>query len=170
MLHYRIGDATDPKTSGPALICHICNDKGLWGSGFVVSVSKKDDTPEHMYKHWHRREGKDLTLGEVQICPYTNGNYVANMICQHDVASINNVPPIRYEALEQALKSVFYHAKENGLVVCMPRIGAVRSGGDWSKIEKIIKEAMGDGEAYVYTLPQEKNKWPQQYESDASDE
>jgi hypothetical protein len=52
----------------------------------------------------------------------------------------------------------------------MPRIGAVRSGGDWSKIEKIIKEAMGDGEAYVYTLPQEKNKWPQQYESDASDE
>jgi len=169
MLHYLIGDATTPIKT-PALIAHTVNDKNRWGSGFVVAVSKEDRRPEEMYHRWHKKEGgKDLPLGAVQVCPFTNGNLIANMVAQHDTKPINGVPPVRYDALRQALKSVFYHAKENDLTVAMPRVCAVRSGGDWDKVEGIIKEEMGDIETYVYTLPNEKNQWPQKYENEDTD-
>ena len=45
----------------------------------------------------------------------------------------------------------------------MPRIGAVRSGGDWDKIEKIIKK-YATVETYIYTLENEKNMWECEYE------
>jgi O-acetyl-ADP-ribose deacetylase (regulator of RNase III) len=159
MLHYLIGDATEP-TQKPALICHVCNDKGRWGSGFVVAVSKKNDAPQKLYESWHKECGGDLPLGSVQTAPYTEGCTVANMVGQHDTKPINGEPPIRYKALRQALKSVYHYAGQNNLTVHMPRIGAQRSGGDWVKIQKIIKEEMGDIETYVYTLSNEVNKWP----------
>jgi len=171
MLHYLIGDATEPvDTQKPALICHVCNDKGRWGSGFVIAISKKDKRPEEMYLQWHKEGDKDLPLGSTQICSFTDGNYIANMIGQHDTRTINGVPPIRYEALERALKSVYHHAHENGMTVHMPRIGAVRSGGDWTKIEGIIKGTMGEIETYVYTLPHETDQWHQQYENEGTNE
>jgi len=165
MLHYLIGDATSP-IKKPALLPHVVNDMGRWGSGYVISLSKKDKTPEHMYHHWYSEENGDLPLGAVQLCPYVDGCTVANMVAQHDTRTINGVPPVRYEALRQALKSVFYHAKENNLTVHLPRIAGVRSGGDWTKIETIIKEEMGDVETYVYTLPNERNQWTEQYENE----
>jgi hypothetical protein len=164
MLHYLIGDATSPIKT-PALLPHVVNDKGLWGSGYVISLSKKDNRPEHLYLNWHDQEKKDLPLGAVQICPYISGCTVANMVAQHDVRSINGVPPVRYSALKQALTSVFYHAKKNGLTVHMPRIAGVRSGGDWDKIEEIIEETMDGVETYVYTLPSETSMWTQTYEN-----
>lgn len=168
MLHYLIGSATDPIKT-PALLPHIVNNKGRWGSGYVIAVSKKDKKPEEMYYRWYKREkeeGKDLPLGAVQICPYVDGCEVANMVGQHDTKPIDGEPPIRYESLRQALKSVYHYAGQNNLTVHMPRIGAQRSGGDWNQIEAIIKEEMGDIETYVYTLPNEKDQWPQKYENE----
>jgi len=40
-IQYLKGDATDPKVHGTAIVAHICNDKGGWGKGFVLAVSKR---------------------------------------------------------------------------------------------------------------------------------
>jgi O-acetyl-ADP-ribose deacetylase (regulator of RNase III) len=166
-LHYLIGDATDPIVK-PTIIAHICNDcqpVGAWGSGFVIELSKKNKTPQEAYLKWSK-EGSSggYELGAIQIVPFTKDVWVANMIAQHDIRLKNNIPPIRYEALEQCLASVYKHAKNNRLTVAGPRFGADRSGGDWPTIEAIIKKTM-TVDTYIYTLESQKDHWPTQYEN-----
>lgn len=43
------GDATNPQAKGPKVIAHICNDRGAWGKGFVLAISKRWPEPEAAY-------------------------------------------------------------------------------------------------------------------------
>jgi len=174
-IHYLIGDATNPNHK-PCVIPHTVNDVGLWGSGFVLAVSKKNKDPEKAYKEWYR-EGRGSSvpfkLGAIQIIPFDKDMYIANMIAQHDVRFINGVPPVRYDALEKCLESVYNYAKNNKLCVCCPRICAVRSGGDWSTIESILQKMIDKYQinTYVYTLATEKDQWSGTvYENDSIEE
>lgn len=38
---YLKGDATCPQAKGVKIICHVCNDIGGWGKGFVLALSKR---------------------------------------------------------------------------------------------------------------------------------
>lgn len=38
---YLKGDATEPIGTGHKIIAHVCNNKGGWGRGFVLAISKK---------------------------------------------------------------------------------------------------------------------------------
>ena len=104
-----------------------------------------------------------LPLGVIQSVPVEDDITIINMVAQHDIKSIDNVPPIRYESLEVCLSTVYKLAYEQKYSIHMPRIGAVRSGGDWDKIEKIIKK-YATVETYIYTLENEKNMWECEYE------
>jgi O-acetyl-ADP-ribose deacetylase (regulator of RNase III) len=161
-----IGDATEPCVK-PALICHVCNSVGAWGSGFVVALSKKNKAPEAAYRKWFTEDNSTFGLGALQIASFAKGILVANMIAQKGLKPENGEPPLRYSALTTCLKCAYRYAKDNGLTVHMPRIGAVRGGGNWEDIEKIVKDTM-TVETYVYTLPSEKNMWPIQYENDVT--
>ena len=48
-INYVIGDATAPQGEGNKIICHICNDVGGWGAGFVMALSKKWKQPVEEY-------------------------------------------------------------------------------------------------------------------------
>lgn len=37
-IQYRVGDATAPVADGNKIICHLCNDIGAWGKGFVMAL------------------------------------------------------------------------------------------------------------------------------------
>ena len=43
---YLKGDATSPQVKGYKVIAHICNNRGSWGAGFVMAISKKWSSPE----------------------------------------------------------------------------------------------------------------------------
>lgn len=149
-LRYVIGDATAPIGNGLKIICHVCNDIGAWGAGFVMALSKKWSQPERMYINLEHINGYEL--GNVQYVQVEFDITIANMIAQHGVRSLNNEKPIQYDALRLALKNVFSYAKHLNATVHMPRIGSGLAGGDWTIIEKIIKEeALVD--VYVYDLP-----------------
>jgi O-acetyl-ADP-ribose deacetylase (regulator of RNase III) len=45
-INYIKGDATAPISKGEKIICHICNDIGGWGKGFVLAISKRWKEPE----------------------------------------------------------------------------------------------------------------------------
>lgn len=163
-LHYLIGDATNP-ISKSTIIAHVCNDcrPGRWGAGFVVALSRKDTRPEQFYKEWATKgelHNVKYELGNVQTAPFVDDIIVANMICQHDTQYEGRTPPIRYWAVDKALRKLFKYAEEKKLSVSMPRIGSKLAGGLWEEIEYIIKNTMGSVEVYVYTLPSEKNDWP----------
>ena len=58
------GDATSPQAKGVKIIAHICNDRGGWGKGFVVAISRRWPEPEEAYRAWHRdRAQNDFSLG-----------------------------------------------------------------------------------------------------------
>jgi hypothetical protein len=166
MIHYLIGSAMKPILK-PALLPHIVNDIGLWGSGYVLAVSAVNPNPEAAYLKWFaekQKTGELLPLGNTQIVPIDNEVSVCNMVAQHGVRSIDGAPPIRYEALEQCLIFVNLVAVASKRTIHMPRIGAVRSGGDWTTIEALIRE-ISKVETYIYTLETEKDMWNTIYEN-----
>ena len=142
-IKYLKGDATRPQGDGPKIICHVCNDVGGWGAGFVLAISRRWREPEHQYRAGHAgRDHNDFALGAVQFVQVEPDLWVANMVAQHGLRRSGGVPPIRYEAVAECLEKVA--AKASGLVasVHMPRIGCGLAGGEWSQIEPLIEEQL----------------------------
>lgn len=150
MITYLKGDATDPQAKGTKIIAHICNDKGGWGRGFVLAISKKWKEPEADYRKWYNK-GPDFELGKVRYIEVEKDITVANMIAQEGFKWGSKGPPIRYEALKKCLIDVCEKTKELNASVHMCRIGTGLAGGRWEIIEEIIKEAFSDDiEVFVY--------------------
>lgn len=164
MITYLQGDATRPQPSDSRIIMHICNDRGGWGAGFVLALSKRWKDPEGQYRKWYR-EGKhqlfgDFALGNVGWCLVEPDIWVANMIAQtgygrsrklqHRSDDDPESPPIRYDALLTCLAKVAASAKSKGSTVHAPRIGTGLAMGDWRIIEPMIEEAFRNLEVYIY--------------------
>lgn len=140
---YLRGDATCPQAKGPKIICHICNDIGGWGKGFVLALSKRWKQPESEYRAWYaERRDRCFAQGAVQFVPVESTIWVANMIGQHGLKTGSSGPPIRYDAVRQCLLKVAEKARELGASVHMPRIGCGLAGGQWTKIEPLITEQL----------------------------
>jgi len=152
---YLKGDATAPTTAGQRVICHICNDSGGWGKGFVVALSKRWPEPEREYRAWHKRgEAGGFRLGAVQMVAVTPTILVANMIAQHGLRTVGGVPPIRYDALRSCLDELASQVVALQASVHMPRIGCGLAGGSWPDVEAIISETLVGAAlpVYVYDL------------------
>ncbi|MDR2080372.1 MAG: macro domain-containing protein [Campylobacteraceae bacterium] len=138
---------------GHKIIAHVCNDIGCWGEGFVLCLSKRWIKPQEAYQEWvNSKEG--FVLGEVQFVSVKDDIIVANMIAQRDIKPLNGVPPIRYEALKRCLMKAADFAFENNSSIHMPRIGCGLAGGEWKKVENIIKQTLlkADIDVFVYDL------------------
>jgi O-acetyl-ADP-ribose deacetylase (regulator of RNase III) len=143
VIRFQLGDATSPSLAGNKVICHVCNDIGGWGKGFVLAISKRWPQPETAYRAWYRdRNNNDFTLGAAQLVQVEPEIWVANMIGQHGVRHDRGKPPIRYEAIESALGRVAAEAKKLQATIHMPRIGCGLAGGTWDQIEPIIQRCL----------------------------
>jgi len=151
MINYLKGDATRP-VSKPAIIVHVCNNKGGWGKGFVLALSAKWKEPEDAYRDWHKQEFKvesyfpswnfHFELGNVQLVRVEKGVWVANMIAQDDYKRRGDLEKkvyLKYTSLKAALTRVAHFAMGiPGVSIHMPRIGCGLAGGTWDKVEEII--------------------------------
>jgi O-acetyl-ADP-ribose deacetylase (regulator of RNase III) len=138
---YIKGDATCPQAKGIKIICHVCNDIGGWGKGFVLAISRRWEQPEAEYRAWYavgKRGG--FCLGSVQFIQVEPYIWVANMVGQRGIKRGSSGPPIRYEAIAICLQQVAVKARELEASVHMPRIGCGLAGGEWSKVEPLIEE------------------------------
>jgi O-acetyl-ADP-ribose deacetylase (regulator of RNase III) len=153
------GDATSPQADGkPAIIAHVCNDAGRWGSGFVMAVSGRWWQPEAAYLNWYAgRSGNGFGLGAVQLVTVEPNLWVANMVGQHGTLSSasGGRPPVRYRAVRQCLDTVGAVASGLGASVHMPRIGCGLAGGSWDRVEPIISAALCERgvPVIIYDLP-----------------
>lgn len=87
---------------------------------------------------WHRERARnDFGLGVTQLVRVASDTWVANMIGQHGIKTTQAGPPVRYAAIEQALRGVADHAVPCGASVLMPRVGCGLAGGSWDRIEPI---------------------------------
>src|SRR6187402_2959756 len=126
---YRKGDATAPIADGTKIICHVCNDIGGWGKGFVVALSKRWAEPEAQYRAWHEQgEGAGFRLGAIQLVEVEPALMVANLVAQRGTRPTVGVPPIRYDALRECLTVLAGQAAPHAASVHMPRIGCGLAG------------------------------------------
>jgi O-acetyl-ADP-ribose deacetylase (regulator of RNase III) len=133
------GDATAPVATGERIICHVCNDVGGWGKGFVLALSRRWSEPEAQYRAWHKQgEASGFRLGAIQLVQVEPQLSVANMVAQHGMRPAAGVPPLRYDALRSCLEALTEHAVRVDASVHMPRIGCGLAGGTWPDVEAII--------------------------------
>lgn len=151
-IQYVTGDATSPVTGGSKIICHVCNNIGAWGAGFVLALSRKWKEPEQDYRNWFKNGTPKL--GDVQFSTVGEDLFVANMIGQHGCGWNIKIPPIRYDAVMQCLEKVAEFAVKKNCSVHMPKIGCGLAGGTWDKIEPLIIKSLSERNVpvYVYTL------------------
>jgi O-acetyl-ADP-ribose deacetylase (regulator of RNase III) len=154
-IHYIQGDATQPQGDGVKIIAHVCNDIGGWGKGFVVALSKRSKKPEQAFRQWYAdRQNNDYGLGAMQLIQIEPDLWVANMVGQHKVRvkGASGAPPVRYEAIDQALAKLGEQARGLAASVHMPRIGCGLAGGKWERIEPMIVQhlAAQDVQVVVY--------------------
>jgi O-acetyl-ADP-ribose deacetylase (regulator of RNase III) len=140
---FRKGDATAPVGMGTKIVCHICNDAGGWGKGFVLALSKRWPAPEAQYRAWHKvGESAGFRLGAIQLVEVEPHLLVTNMIAQHGVRPSGDVAPIRYDALRECLTALADQATSRKASVHMPRIGCGLAGGSWPEVEAIIQTTL----------------------------
>jgi len=152
-VRYVAGDATKVSYGGGRkIIAHIVNDKGRWGKGFVMAISREwGKGPQRAYFEWHRdRPQSGFRLGSVQFVVVSPRIEVANMVSQSGTKTGSQGAPIRYGALEEALGSLAQHAAEAGATVHMPRIGCGLAGGDWTRVAGLVDAASAAHGVTVY--------------------
>ena len=150
MIKYVKGDATQPIGEGLKVIAHICNNKGAWGAGFVLALSKRWMRPERMYKHSFYdsdRTGDPIpALGDIQIAVAEPDIFVCNMIAQDGLPSKERYQVVNYDALQKCLTTLTFRLEraKSMISVHMPRIGTGFGGGRWEIIEQIIAATVGE--------------------------
>lgn len=149
-IHYLKGDATAPTGSGPRIIAHVSNDVGSWGKGFVLALSKKWKEPERQFRAWYRDRRETFALGETQFVQVEPELWIANMVAQHKLKPIDDVPPVRYDALDKCLATLADYALQVRASVHMPRIACGLSGGEWTRVEPMIERALGERDIAVF--------------------
>lgn len=156
-IKYIKGDATEIITpiNETVYIPHICNNVGLWGKGFVVSVSKRWKAPERLYRNDinNMTKNKESKLGEIQTINVQDNIYVINMIAQR----IGGKHPLVNSALEKCMAQIaenFKQIEEPKRIQC-PKFGAGLAGGNWeTEIVPLINKYWNDFDVYVYQFTQ----------------
>lgn len=149
-LRFLRGDATPPRARGPKIIAQVCNDRGGWGKGFVLALSRRWPEPERDYRAWYRgRADNDFALGAVRTVPVAPDVWVANMVAQHGVRRGSGGPPIRYQALWTCPGRLADHALELEATVRMPRIGCGLARGRWEEVQPLIEEQLSSRGVHV---------------------
>ncbi len=153
-LTYTVGDATYPQrgaTDTHAVIVHCCNDIGKFGAGFVLALNKKWLRVRAYYVGWHHRgwtqeitdahNGTQIPfkLGQVHVVDVEPHISVANLIGQSGCGYFMGLAPIRYGAIEEGLLRLRERMKDIKWSMHAPRFGSGLAGGEWPKIEEIIK-------------------------------
>lgn len=145
---------------------HICNNKGGWGRGFVVALSKRWAGPEGQYRKWYQDRTHPtygtFALGNVGWSMVESELWVANMIAQvgygrsgelqHKTKDEGGLPPIQYDALRTCLAKVSEVARSERSTIHAPRIGCGLAGGSWAMVEPLIQETMGGLQVFIYDM------------------
>lgn len=149
---YINGDAAYPNTEEPNIIhfiAHVCNNRGAWGAGFVLAVSKRWPAAEHSYRSVHKNSYEGLVLGRNVTVFVGDNTFVVNMVAQDGFpCKENSFKAISYKALSSCLENLRCYIDDKltdtGFYahVHMPRIGCGIGGGDWEQVSAIIEREL----------------------------
>jgi hypothetical protein len=149
LLKYVEGDMFGPikaMAGQTVLVPHVCNDRGAWGSGFVVPLGRNFPKTRDHYLKWHGKSpppdatypgGIDFGLGKTQVLQVSEDPriIVFNMVAQ--VMGVGR--PLFYNMLARCMDQVAEeHRKWPNAVIHCPMFGSSLAGGDWNIIEQLV--------------------------------
>lgn len=154
-LHEVVGDALQPRGSGPKLLAHIVpNTTRTWGGGgFASAVRKAFPKVWAQYKTKTVEAQRVPTLGQVIFTPVHDDLNVANMVAQNGIGA-SKQQRLMYAALAECLVQLREEAESLGASVHMPRVGTGHGGANWDVVKELITEELVDKgiPTTVYTL------------------
>lgn len=158
---YVFGDVREPiKIEGVTsnYIIHCCNAIGGFGSGVAHALlTKWPEVREHYLNHYKLNKDNKL-LGSIDPVFVGKGLTVVKMIGQQGIGpEPDGKPPIRYDALREAVGRVCEFAKSygDGFAIHVPYLmGCDRALGEWNVVENILEEELAakDIQVVVYDL------------------
>lgn len=119
-------------------IGHGCNCRKTMGSGVAKALRAKWPEVYAADYDFNDLKGRDR-IGSFSTVS-VDGKQVYNIYTQVDYMP-RNIDHFEYVGFKIGLAKVFTDMKAHGLkTLALPKIGAGLAGGDWTKIEAIIKE------------------------------
>lgn len=133
----------------PQVMLHVCNNKGVMGSGIALHVKNQIPDAYRAYKEYESENGF-IRLGTISTC-----HNVINLHAQHGYGQ--GIRHLDYEALYLSLEAAASYIAENGIErVGVPyRMGSDRAGGDWKIVCSMIQSVFSQNknvEIYIYEL------------------
>ena len=130
------------------ILAHGCNCVGGFGSGVSGVMAKLHPKAKEKYLEKFNTEG--WKLGDIQLVE-SNGKIIANCATQQKYFP-RNIVNADYPAIEICMLKLYKLCKHTNKTLAIPKIGAGLAGGDWNKIEAILKEVFEDIDVNVYYL------------------
>jgi len=156
-LTYVHGNVARPKSFGPQIIAHICNDVGIWFGESARNISRHWPEAERAYHHWYcERASNEFGLGAVQFVNVNRTHVnrvirVANMVAQRGTNRHRiKARPVRYQTIARCLTAVARKAIHIGASIHLPRICMDKAEANWSEIESMILTTLCDRSIPVY--------------------
>ena len=132
------------------IIVQQVNCQGVMGKGLALSIKNKYSKVYTKYKALCNSKSSNELLGGVLYV--TDKNVViANIFGQNGYG--HGCKYTDYFALKRGLEHIATVSKQTNLPVYLPyKIGCGLAGGDWNKVQDIIKSTMTDVNYYVCQL------------------
>lgn len=128
-------------------IGHGCNCRKTMGSGVAKALRAKWPEVYAADYDFNDFDGRNRigSFSTVNV----DGKQIYNIYTQVDYMP-RNVDHFQYEGFKIGLAKVFMDMKKHGLkTLALPKIGAGLAGGNWDKIEGIVKEVSDAAEIDV---------------------
>ncbi|MBU8727087.1 MULTISPECIES: macro domain-containing protein [Bacillus] len=131
------------------IICHQVNCKGVMGAGLAKQIKSKYPNVYKEYKQLCTEQVDDL-LSSVQLISTNDRKTIANLFAQTGYG--RKRMQTDYDALRsclQSLKDTVTHSNQTSIAIPYG-IGCGLAGGDWTIVEEMIEDVLGDCEVTVY--------------------
>lgn len=115
-------------TKEQIIVPHVCNNKGKWGTGFVVPLGINYPRVKESYLCNIKR----LKLGENDLVFIDNKLFV-NMIAQ----TLGGNRPLYYNKLAQCMDLICSYPSNR---IIAPKFGSGLAGGNWDFIKELIED------------------------------
>jgi O-acetyl-ADP-ribose deacetylase (regulator of RNase III) len=136
---------------GPQVMLHVCNNKGVMGSGIALQVKNQIPDAYRAYKDFEAAAG-GIPLGTISTC-----HNVINLHAQNGYGQ--GIRHLDYEELYKSLEKAAAYLERLGVErVGVPyRMGSDRAGGDWRIVSAMLETIFTYGNnpyitLYVYEL------------------
>jgi O-acetyl-ADP-ribose deacetylase (regulator of RNase III) len=148
MITYKKGNAVTALIDGEInVLLHVCNNKGVMGSGIALEIKNRIPDAFVAYKEMPSELGT-CTFGWTSKTSRKSG-MVVNMVAQDGYGQ--GVRHLNYGALAECLKKV--SALNKTLRVGLPyKMGADRAGGDWEIVLELVSFILKDFDVTIYKL------------------